>query len=184
MNWKTKNIKKIIFVLIVVIAAYISFFVLIEKNDGMKNIGILNTYYRTYTKKNGWSKWSKNGIISGNKKDSITKIQIKTRGVDKTTFDVYDSIKWNSGDNLKEKSNITAVKFHNSYEFLKRYQMCYRTYNNTNKWLNWNCDNGGVSGTDNKPITAIEIKSIPSNVIYYEYLKNYTTNNNESFIGF
>ena len=152
------------------------------KTDGMKSANEATVYYRVYTKENGWSRWSKNGITSGNKKDNILNIQIKTKskysGI--TTYKIYNKnwskyydSKTEEGNFKKIKnSNIKAIKIFNDSELRKKYQICYRTYNKTNKWLNWVCEDE-ISGNINENITAIEIKQIPNNVIKNEYLKDY-----------
>lgn len=178
----TKKRKKYIYILTFILLLFMFILTLQIKTDGMKSAREANVYYRVYTKENGWSRWSKNGLTIGNKKNSILNVQIKTKskysGI--TSYKIYNGdwskyydSKTEEGNYKKIKnSNIKAIKIFNDSELRKKYQICYRTYNKTNKWLNWVCEDE-ISGNINENITAIEIKQIPNNVIKNEYLKGY-----------
>lgn len=166
--------KQIMFICVFVVLLSFFLFSLIEDEK-------VNTSYRVYTK-NGWSKWSKNGKISGDKKNAISKIEIKIKNGNTIIVTNYGD-EWNE---LKKdnKSNIKGIKILNEYKFSKKYQTCYRTFNKKNKWLNWTCDSNVPSGNKNQNILAIEIITIPNNVVLGDYLKDYYKNDNPSFIGF
>ena len=178
----TKKRKKYIYILTFILLLFMFILTLQIKTDGMKSAREANVYYRVYTKENGWSRWSKNGLTIGNKKNSILNVQIKTKskysGI--TSYKIYNGdwskyydSKTEEGNYKKIKnSNIKAIKIFNDSELRKKYQICYRTYNKTSKWLNWVCEDE-ISGNINENITAIEIKQIPNNVIKNEYLKGY-----------
>ena len=178
----TRKRKNFIYIVTFILLLFMFVLTLQIKTDGMKNANEATVYYRVYTKENGWSRWSKNGITSGNKKDNILNIQIKTKskysGI--TSYKIYNDdwskyydSKTEEGKFKKIKnSNIKAIKIFNDSELRKKYQICYRTHNKTNKWLNWVCEDE-ISGNINENITAIEIKQIPNNVIKNEYLKDY-----------
>lgn len=178
----TRKRKNFIYIVTFILLLFMFVLTLQIKTDGMKNANEATVYYRVYTKENGWSRWSKNGITSGNKKNNILNIQIKTKskysGI--TAFKIYNKnwskyydSKTDEGNYKKLKSsNIKAIKIFNDSELRKKYQICYRTYNKKNKWLNWVCEDE-ISGNKNENITAIEIKQIPNNVIKNEYLKDY-----------
>lgn len=166
--------RKITFICIFVVILSLLFF------SSCKNEKV-NTSYRVYTK-NGWSKWSKNGKISGDKKTSISKIEVKVKKGN-TIVIVNTGKEWNE-QKKNNKSNIKGVKISNEYKFSKKYQTCYRTFNNKNKWLNWTCDSNVPSGNKTQNILAIEIITIPNDVVLGDYLKDYYKNDNPSFIGF
>lgn len=185
-NFIRNNIKLltiISFVFIIIIIGLIIIFA--EKNnDGMSNEGILKINYRTYT--NYWNKYSKNGVTSGNKKDFIKDIDIK---IDKTNkgslfYEVYTD-KWSDqiNDYTQIGTEINGIKIGLSDTLYRKYDVCYRTYNNKDKWLNWTC-NFTVSGNIDKTITAIEIKVIPKNSIKFDYLKDYNEQTTITSIGF
>ena len=152
------------------------------KTDGMVNSGITNIYYRTYTKENGWSKWTKNGLTSGNLKDNILNIQVK---VDKKTkgearYRVYsEKNNWSDeyGSNASIlNQNITGVRFGLSETKSKTSNICYRTYNKENEWMEWSCDSE-INGNKNENIKAIEIKIVPKESSLEDYLKDYSKKN-------
>ena len=175
-----KKIEKKKIILIVAIILVTILLVLLSRtrsNDGMENSGILNVYYRTYTKENGWSKWSKNADTSGNQKDSIQNIEVKV-GVKKQgviTYNIYNKDGWTSNhtiDSKIENKNIKAIKLASTENINKKYNICYRTYNDEDKWLHWTCD-GEISGNKDKIIKAIEIKIVPRGAVLEDYLKDY-----------
>ena len=183
--------KKYIVLVLVIICLFIIAISFLKDSDGMENSGINKISYRTYTKENGWSKWSKNGIISGNKTNPIRKIEIKIRGKDGYVYSTYSAEKkWSdiqSSDSntiIEDGNDLKAIKMSLYYGSSKYYDLCYRTYNKKNKWLEWNCDNNGISGNANENITAIEFKMIPNKVVKNEYLKDYNLNKNPTNLNF
>lgn len=178
-NYIDENYKKIFIFVFTIIIVVFMIFLIIYKNDETENAGIANIRYRVYID-NNWGRWKKNGITVGDKKNNIKQIEVKFNE-DITSFDYYYDGKW-SLENKKRK-NVTGIRIINSAYFLKKYDMCYRTYNKKNEWLNWSC-NGAISGNSAESITALEIKVIPKNVIKSEYLKDYIENENSNMIGF
>ena len=155
--------------------------------DGVENKGILKVYYRTYTKEKGWSRWVKNGKTSGNELNEIQNIQIKVKQNkdDKVVYRIYEtnwSKEYNIDSKIKNRS-IKAIKLGLTNKLSRKYDICYRTYNNDNKWLEWSC-NGGINGNKRRSVTAIEVKIIPKGIVKYDYLKDYNKTENESSIGF
>ena len=161
--------------------------------DNLENSD-MNVYYRTYSN-NKWSKWSKNGETSGDIKNStsITNIQVKYRKKYKLKkremiYRVYDSKNDKWTDNKSDIKNlkleyINAIIIPDHRKTFDDYDICYRTYNNKNKWLEWSCGNL-KNGNKNENVTAIQIKIIPEGVIENEYLKDYNNNDNRTSIGF
>lgn len=166
----------IIFIVLIIV-------MIICNSFNVEKRGIKTVEYRVYTKENGWSKWSKNGNLVGNKKDNILKIEIKTKADSNATVQYYDGEKWNSKSDNK---SINAISFSNMYSFAEKYSMCYRTFNKKNGWMNWTCsdDNDNISGNSKEKITAIQVKIIPKNVVLNDYLEGYKTNRNKANIGF
>ena len=143
----------------------------------MKNKGIYNVKYRVY--QNGkWTKYSKNGMTIGDKEHPIQNIEFKynkEKGLinyflytDDWSEQIYGSLESNA-------KKIYGIKIGDSNVLYKKYDICYRTYNKKDKWLNWTC-NGEISGNAKEFITAIEIKLIPKNSVKKDYLKNYSNN--------
>lgn len=172
--------KKYFFITVIMFCIiFFSFIIIIKKNnsnDGMENTGIKTVYYYVFS--NGsWSKKSKNGITSGNKKNQIKNIDIKLGLFEKEhiTYSFYDGKKWNDfieDEKKSKKYNIYGFRMSGTQKLTTRYDICYRTYNLKTKWLRWSC-NYVPNGLENNPITAIEIKIIPKNVIKNSYLKDY-----------
>lgn len=175
-----KNKKVLISLAVTVLIIIFVIFIINNKNDGMENTGISKVKYRTYTKTSDWTKWRKNGLTSGNLNTSITRVEIKSKK-DSYFVEYYFDDNWS--DSNENDKNIKGIKVLNTASFLKNYDVCYRTYNKKDKWLNWAC-NGSISGNINENITAIEIKTIPKRIIKSDYLKDYVENNNKSNIGF
>jgi hypothetical protein len=170
-------IKYLIITAIVVLT--ICFIFLIIYNVALKNK--VSVYYTTYTKENDWSKWSKTANTSGNEFD-ITNIEIKVKkNSSYPTVLVYKKGKWTKTG--KESTNeIKGLQIVDTAELLQRYELCYRTYNKKNKWMDWECD-GKYSGNSNYSIKKIEIKYISRNDLRYEVVKDYTKKDVKS-IGF
>lgn len=186
---KLYSLKKILFVIfITILFINVITFRLINYllSDKMKNTGTLTTYYRTYTQKNGWSKWSKNGVASGDFENKILNIQIKLSKNQAVAYDLYLDNKWINNQNLSDsnKNDINAIKASLYYENSKKYDLCYRTYNKSNKWMGWVCDKKGISGNKNRAMTAIQFKTIPKNVAKEDYLKDYNLNSDKRNLGF
>lgn len=188
---KKYNKKSYILFAVIALALIILFKVFFFKTDGMENAGILKVYYKTYTEESGWSKWSKNGITSGNMKDNIKALKIKLGKDDAVIYSTYsEEKKWSDDyvsdedDNVNTKNSINAIQMSLFYGTNVSYDLCYRTYNKKNKWLEWTCNNDEINGNIKENITAIQIKVIPKNIVKSEYLKDYNLNKNESSIGF
>ena len=174
---KNKFSKKIIIIILgilVIIAGCVIFVVCRLNNDGMNNKDIYNIKYRVY--QNGkWSKYSKNGVTIGDMENPIQNIEFKYNDkkgsihfhayINDWTEQIYKPLK-NSVD------NIYGIKIGDSDTLYRKYDICYRTYNKKDKWLNWIC-NDMISGNIEEPITAIEIKLILKNSDKKEYLKDY-----------
>lgn len=159
--------------------------IIIDKttNDGMKQTKGIKIYYRTYTKEKGWSSWSKNGVTSGNGEYEISKIEVKTKI--RNTYNLiqyYKDGKWIDAKNDNSESKIYGIQISSMENALKKYDLCYRTYNDKNKWMDWVCDNT-YSGNKESAVRKIEIKYIPKGIIKYQYLKDYTLND-KKYIGF
>lgn len=191
-----KNYKITILITVVVALIIFSIIFLVSKinSDGMSNTGILKVSYKSYSNK--WESWKKNGVTSGNKIDPIKDLNIKIKKTKKGS--IYYSVLTDVDENFKKMEgwsnqfysytkidkNIKAIRIGLTSSLSKKYDVCYRTYNDTNKWLNWTC-NYNISGNKNKDIKAIEIKIIPKNAVKFDYLKNYNESNEiESNIGF
>ena len=180
------NIKKILILGLLVFAVIFMIVFMIKKfnTDGMEQTKGIKVYYRTYTKENGWSKWSKNGLTSGNKEDDILNIEVKVKPKKQggVTYNVYQK-EWSGNTEKLKKQKIKSVKFGLVGKMYRKYDVCYRTYNETNKWLEWACD-GEISGNKTKNIKALEVKIIPKNVIKNDYLREYNSTSNNSNVGF
>lgn len=193
MKKKYKNIKKtlVFLIIILVFIGFIIFIYLKSKNDGMEQTKGISIYYRTYTSEQGWSKWSKNGLTSGNVDDNyiIKNIQIKIKGSKESEFvyDIYNDKKgwlteFDDSSSFKNQK-INAIRIENLGVFRRRYDVCYRTFNKKNGWLEWS-KNGEINGNKTENISGIQIKIVPGNVILREYLKDYKNNENSSSIEF
>lgn len=170
-----ENIKLVTIALFVIILLAIGFIYVIKNvtSDGMNNKGIYKISYRTYTDK--WSSYQKNGNTSGNTKDKINDIEIKIKNNKKggIYYSVYTD-DWSPQifDYNKVGKDIKGIKIGLTGSLYKKYSVCYRTYNKKDKWLNWTCDSS-ISGNEEEPITAIEIKIIPKKSVKFDYLKDY-----------
>lgn len=177
-----KNKLKVLLILLPIFIIIILF--IPKKNDGMSQSGIYNIKYRTYSSQKGWTKWSKNGIKCGNKNSMIEKLEIKYRKTNKKSEIVMysnDSKNKFSGSD-KGKINIgSGLKMTLIGDLYRKYNICYRTFNSKNNWMDWSCD-GDINGNKSEQIRQIEVKIIPKNVLPKEYLKNYGESENN--IGF
>ena len=86
------------------------------------------------------------------------------------------------GNNLKNQ-DINAIKVSLFGSMRKKYSVCYRVYNDKNKWLNWSCDNE-INGNMEVNIKSIQMKLIPKNAVKNEYLKDYVDNNDRKNYNF
>lgn len=172
-----KNKKIIIFFIFITIILLISYFINYDiRDDGMKNIKDLKILYKTTSKSKSFSNWKQYGILSGNNKsnDYITKIKLKTNGdSNKISYAIFNK-EWGEygiKDNYNNQK-IYGLRIDVYHEYLKRYNICYRTHNKKDKWLGWTC-NGETSGNKKYPINGIQVKIIPKNSVLKEYLKDY-----------
>lgn len=141
-----------------------------------------NIYYRVYTKEKGWSSWRKNGETAGNGKYEIKKIQLRTsrkEGFSKIAYGIYSKGKWIHEEALNSTDKEYDIRGLKVSYFDKRlsskFSICYRTYNDENKWMPWTCD-GNLNGNKEQTMKAIEIKAISINDIKNEQLKDYDLN--------
>lgn len=148
--------------------------------------------YKIYTEKAGWSSWKQNGEKSNNIYDeNIKKIKFKLSKFNKESlsYSIFteNGSKWSDQYRYNEsikKQNITGIRISPTSGMIKNYDICYRTYNKKNGWLEWAC-NDEISGNKTEKIYAIQVKIIPKNVIKNEYLQDYNKNKNDnSFINF
>lgn len=155
-----KNI--LIFIISIIVIIIISFFLI---NRGRIYTKGIKVYYRTYTKEKGWSKWSKNGQVSGDKKHNIiaTQMKVKSKSHGYIFYNVYsDDWQMNNcydeiicGD-LKSKKTIKKVKVTLSDTLYKRFKTTYRIYDK--KWSNYSSDFEESGEKSN--IKAIQIKVV------------------------
>lgn len=181
-----KKIIKKYRILIIIISILLFFLIVVGlfakiNSDGMENAGITKIKYRVYTKKDGWSKWSKSGITAGDLKNPITKIEIKLNDGDDIVYSYYtEENEWSemitSSQNISdEENNIKAIKFSLFYNMSLKSEICYRTYNEENEWLDWTC-NDDISGNIDEDVLGLQVKIIPRNIIKSDYLRDYGTN--------
>ena len=121
-----KNLnKKEIIILIVSLLIFLSaliFFIINNNLDKTPDI-----YYRTYTKEQGWSKWSKNGKISGNGINKILNIELKLeKGI--VEYSLYKNEKWITSP-TKKNSEVFGFKSQLNGPISNEYILYYRTYN-------------------------------------------------------
>lgn len=170
---QTKNYIVIGAIIILVIVATMILLNSLD-NDGMNNRNIYNVKYSVY--QNGkWSKYSKNGMVAGDKENPIQNIDFKIKENKGRIYYYTYTNDWSEQifDTKESISNqIYGLKINITDTLYKRYVVCYRTYNNKDKWLNWGC-NGEISGNKEEPITAIEVKIIPKGSLFFDYLKDY-----------
>lgn len=175
-------------ILIVILVVIISCFLFCNlKMDNMKSINDIKIFYRTYTSDDGWTRWAKNGRISGKENgNEIKNIQIKTskKYSDYIIYSAYsDQYGWMIDNDEIKKSKITGIKIDLFGTISRKYDICYRTYNKDNKWLNWSCNNE-TNGNKNASINALQIKIIPKNSIKSEYLEDFLDYDENRSINF
>ena len=178
MIFNIKKNKKVILILSFIIILFLILILnFLSKNDGMNQYGIENINYKVYLANKGYSKSVKNGVTAGNYKDSIKdiKINIDNRyGVITSFYSKKDE--WKEIPKIKTRDNINAIKLDLYYGQSKNYDICYRTYNQKDKWLGWSCKSNDINGNIKENILAVQIKLIPHGVVKYDYLKDYDLN--------
>lgn len=159
--------KKIFIVLGVIIAIVcVGLFIHIKNTNNQANV-----YYRTYTK-NGWSKWSKNGVISGDGESDILNIEIKIKSKLKgdIIYKLYQGSEWTNV--TKENEKVSGMKVTLSNTLYRKYNIFYRTYNDEDEWLEW-ANNYQISGNKDKAIKKIQIKLIEKDSSVDDFLEDY-----------
>ena len=146
---KLSIFQKIIIVSIVAILIIIGGYKLINylTSDKMNNAGIVKVKYRVYTKENGWSKWCKNGNTCGNGKDDILDVEVSMKK-GSVSVELFNGKKWIKSPTKTGKKYVINILTDSG--FLDDYNVCFRTYNSSDKWLGWACDN--LSGNTKNPI--------------------------------
>ena len=171
-----------IIVLLTLILSMVLFFKF--DNDGMSNSGIYKIKYRV-SQNDAWTKYTRNGMTIGNKENPIQNIELKINEKKGKVYYYTYTNNWSEqtfGSLKDDAKKIYGLKINTSDVLHKKYDICYRTYNKKDKWLNWAC-NGEISGNKEEPITAVEIKIIPKNVVKFDYLKDFnkTLEKNKNF---
>ena len=159
--------KKIFIVLGVIIAIVcVGLFIHIKNTNNQANV-----YYRTYTK-NGWSKWSKNGMVSGDGESDILNIEIKIKSKLKgdIIYKLYQGSEWTNV--TKENEKVSGMKVTLSNTLYRKYNIFYRTYNDEDEWLEW-ANNYQISGNKDKAIKKIQIKLIEKDSSVDDFLEDY-----------
>lgn len=152
----------LIFIIVIAVLFIFSFFMI---NRGRIYTKGIKVYYRTYTKEKGWSKWSKNGQVSGDKKHNIiaAQMKVKSKSHGYIFYNVY-SDDWQLNNcydeiicgNIKINNSINRLKVVLSDTLYKRFKTNYRIYDK--KWSNYSSD-FEESGKKNN-IKAIQIKVV------------------------
>ena len=160
--------RKKIFISVIAVSIFIIALLAIlnSKNDGMENTKKVSIYYKIYTS-NGWSKWSKNGITSGNYNDSIKNIKVKVKSKTNgyVVYNIYSNDEWIENEPDDNQKDLKGLKFSNINTLNKKFD-------------------GNISGNINENITALEIKIIPKNIVKYDWLKDYNKTLKASSIDF
>lgn len=159
--------KKIFIVLGVIIAIVcVGLFIHIKNTNNQANV-----YYRTYTK-NGWSKWSKNGMVSGDGESAILNIEIKIKSKLKgdIIYKLYQGSEWTNVAKKNEK--VSGMKITLSNTLYKKYNIFYRTYNDEDEWLEW-ANDYQISGNKDKTIKKIQIKLLEKDSSVDDFLEDY-----------
>lgn len=159
--------KKIFIVLGVIIAIVcVGLFIHIKNTNNQANV-----YYRTYTK-NGWSKWSKNGMVSGDGESAILNIEVKIKSKLKgdVIYKMYQDSEWANATKKNEK--VYGMKITLSNTLYKKYNIFYRTYNDEDEWLEW-ANNYQISGNKDKAIKKIQVKLLEKDSSVDDFLEDY-----------
>lgn len=137
--------------------------------------------YRIYDKRNGWSKWYKNGETSGDGENAIQNIEIRIKSKDgNVECEMYSNAKWTSTSNEKTKfKDVYGLRMHITSKLYKDYNIFYRTFNKNDKWLEW-AYNNEISGNIDKPITKVQIRVLKKDTSLEDYLKDYYLNEKKS----
>lgn len=157
---KNKNKTKILLIIIpLIILSLLLVFLFI-------NLFSDKVYYRTYSKEYGWTKWTKNGGISGVKGADILKIQIKTEKHFNHKGEVFYKTYYNDKfqydykccgkSNSNGKYKIEGIKMMFSDDLYNDYDIYYRTYTDKQGWLKF-AKNEEISGAKNEAIQMIQI---------------------------
>lgn len=161
------------FLIAIIIVVYKTAF-----NNNIKNVGVANIKYRTLSNNNKWGNWAENGESSGFENGYITKLDIKLSNKYEKSFgytiynDKNKKGKFHHYDDKSKFKYANGISFSLNSNMIREYDVCYRTYNNKDKWLDWTC-NDSISGNYNEKISKIELKVIPKNVLKREYLEDY-----------
>lgn len=173
---KELNKVQLIVLILTILILISSIIFLCVRNYKEKQIPSIS--YRVYTKENGWSKWCKDGDTCGDKKNDILKIEYKLSSQFEDSFaytiysDKYIDGEFFNYDEKIEKSKIYGISYSLNSEMIQKYDICYRTYNKTDKWLDWTWDDS-ISGNKEEKITAIGIKLIDKRSVKREQLDSY-----------
>lgn len=168
-----KNLIVKIVSMIAIIVIFNFIYVLVNNDKS-----IVNVYYRAKVN-NKYTNWSKNGKSINNDK-TIEDLNIKLSSTKEGN--VLCKLANKKGEfidihytNSKSFDGVYATRIYLSRVLEKKYDICYRTYNQKDKWLDWAC-NGEISGNKKYKVRNIKIKIIPKNVLKSEYLEEYKKN--------
>lgn len=175
MEFIKKNKKYFVLGGAILLALIISIFIYNKfDNDGMNNKNIFNVKYKV-SQNNKWTKYAKDGKTIGDKVNPIQNIEFKYKeDKGRIFYNVYTT-DWSEQNYSAMKENqkeIYGIKINTSNTLYKKYEVCYRTYNKKDKWLNWSC-HGEINGNKGEPITALEVKIIPKGAVKFDYLKDF-----------
>lgn len=179
-NFSLKKTKNIYFIIIVITLSCFLFAFSFYKKNALKSVGIVSIKYKTYGG-NRWGKLVKNGQTSGSEKEQIEKIAFKDLNTKNYGFSYTIYNEKNPSGKLYESNDVAEFEYINGLSISpnsilsKKYDICYRTYNKTDLWLDWTC-NDSISGNKKEKITMLQVKIIPKNVIRREYLEDYELN--------
>ena len=160
-----KNIKekKLVWITLIILCTVFVFLLIYNKNS------YANVYYRTYTKENGWTKWSKNAEINGNK-NTISAIEVKMKSnLDgKVVYKSYYNKKWEEKNRTdkqlsgNKKDEINSIRMKLTGDLNERYNIKYRIKCTDKEWSAWEDYYGEVfysEGTNyDLPIKKVQIK--------------------------
>lgn len=158
-NMKKKNLIIIVFTLILLVL--LVWFLSIMFSD--------KVYYRTYSKEYGWTKWVKQGNISGVEGADILKIQVKIEKHSKKNGKVFYKTYYNDEfqenyvccgeSNSNGKYKIEGIKMMFSDDYYNKYDIYYRTYTKKHGWLKF-AKNEQISGSKGEAIQMIQINYV------------------------
>ena len=153
-----------------IVVILLSLFFLIHftiSNPIIRTKGI-KIYYRTYTKEKGWTRWSQNGQVNGNKYP-IRKIQIKVKSnyVGNVFYNTRSNKKWMINDVSSGKTSgnskypIDTIRVMLSDTLYKKYELRYRIKYGE-QWTEWYRNYYKLRS--NEPIENIQIEVIEKKV--------------------